>query len=136
MTSEELAKEIASAVLAVQARILGVGKEQYDEGSQQKFELMSLHELIDYAMEEVEDGIAYNVMLRYKLTLLKKAVDQAFTGYSTNKARHAKPAEGENLTPPPALREGDHYAESFDYFQSADPRYDELRKAASTIWSR
>ncbi|SFI79672.1 hypothetical protein SAMN05216275_10512 [Streptosporangium canum] len=92
MTSEELAQEIMSAVVAVQARILGVGKAQYDEGSQQKFELMSLQELVQYAMEEVEDGIAYNVMLRYKLTLLKEAVDQAFTGYATNTAKHAKPA--------------------------------------------
>jgi hypothetical protein len=93
MTSEELAQEIMSAVTAVQARILGVGKAQYDEGSQQRFESMSLQELIQYAREEVEDGIAYNVMLRYKLNLLEKAVQAAFNGYQVADGRHAKPAE-------------------------------------------
>ncbi|GII83351.1 hypothetical protein Ssi03_13410 [Sphaerisporangium siamense] len=93
MTSEELANEVMAAVVAVQGRILGVGQEQYDEGSQQKFELMSLQQLVDYAMEEAEDGIAYNVMLRYKLKQLKAAINQAFAGYTANAAaRHAKPA--------------------------------------------
>lgn len=91
MNSEQLAKEVMDAVVSVQARILGVGKEQYDEGDKQKFESMSLQEIITYAMEEVEDGIAYNVMLRYKLTQLRKAVDSAFTSYADNQARHAKP---------------------------------------------
>ncbi|WP_431911613.1 hypothetical protein [Nonomuraea jabiensis] len=93
MTSEELAKEIMNAVVAVQGRILGVGKEQYDQGSEQKFESMSLQELIQYAREEVEDGIAYNVMLRYKLNQLEKAVEMAFNGYQAADGRHAKPAE-------------------------------------------
>lgn len=99
MTSEELANEVMAAVVAVQARILGVGKEQYDEGSQQKFERMSLQEIAQYAKEEVEDGIAYNVMLRYKLNNLIKALDQAFADSNNNdtrQARHGRP----NTSPP------------------------------------
>ncbi|GAA3536772.1 hypothetical protein GCM10022419_015730 [Nonomuraea rosea] len=97
MTSEELAKEVMTAVLAVQGRILSVGAQQYEEEHGQKFELMSLQEIIQYAMEEVEDGIAYNVMLRYKLRLLNEAIDKAFAGYASNRARHAK-----TETPAPA----------------------------------
>ncbi|MER7208483.1 hypothetical protein ABT340_15535 [Streptosporangium sp. NPDC000239] len=87
MTSEELANEVMSAVMAVQSRIVGVGQEQYSLGSQQKFELMSLAEIIQYAREEIEDGIAYHVMLRYKLGLLDKAVAQAFAGYNANRSQ-------------------------------------------------
>jgi hypothetical protein len=105
MTSEELAKEVMAAVLAVQTRIIGVGAAQYEEEHGQKFELMSLQEIIQYAMEEVEDGIAYNVMLRYKLRLLNDAIEGAFAGYAANRARHARPAQvapEATLTPAPA----------------------------------
>ncbi|WP_043617240.1 hypothetical protein [Nonomuraea candida] len=105
MNSEQLAKEVLDAVLAVQGRILSVGAQQYEEEHGQKFELMSLQEIIQYAMEEVEDGIAYNVMLRYKLRLLKDAIESAFAGYATNKARHARPAQvvpDPTVTPAPA----------------------------------
>ncbi|MER5643986.1 hypothetical protein [Streptosporangium sp. NPDC002524] len=80
MTSEELANEIMAAVVAVQDRILSVGRAQYEEGANQQFERQSLQEIVQYALEEVEDGIAYNVMLRYKLTRLKAALDLAFPG--------------------------------------------------------
>lgn len=120
VNSEELAQEVMSAVVAVQARILGVGKEQYDEGSQQKFESMSLQEIITYAMEEVEDGIAYNVMLRYKLTLLRKAVDSAFTSYADNQARHAKHVPV-TFDPQPPVVQAPAYAlldDGFDAFRA------------------
>ncbi|MEU7830326.1 hypothetical protein [Nonomuraea sp. NPDC049129] len=109
MTSEDLAKEVMAAVVAVQSRILGVGKEQYDQGSEQKFERMSFRELIQYAREEVEDGIAYNVMLRYKLGLMEKALNAAFTGYEQDAGRHSKP-EQVLVDPPVANAPADYFA--------------------------
>ncbi|MFI6319732.1 hypothetical protein ACIBG8_19515 [Nonomuraea sp. NPDC050556] len=94
MTSEDLAREIMSAVTAVQGRILSVGQQQYSEGSTQQFERMSLKELVSYAREEVEDGIAYNVMLRYKLNLLDQALDSAFRGYAAPTPAAGEPFAG------------------------------------------
>lgn len=115
MTSEELAQEIMNAVVAVQARILGVGKEQYDQGGEQQFERMSIRELIQYAREEVEDGIAYNVMLRWRLNQLEKALNSAFKGYQEPAGRHAKTDS----------------VEQFDAFQPTD--WADLRDAARGI---
>lgn len=91
MTSEELAKEILNAVLAVQQRILTVGKEQYARGDQQQFEGMSLQEIAKYAREEAEDLIAYGVMLRIKTQALIEALDLAFSNSIEPKGKHAKP---------------------------------------------
>ncbi|MGS2646043.1 hypothetical protein [Streptosporangium sp. G12] len=92
MTSEELANEIMSAVIAVQNRILTVGRAQYEEGANQKFERQSVMEIVDYALEEVEDGIAYNVMLRYKLIHLKAALNKAFSGVASQAPQPPAPA--------------------------------------------
>jgi hypothetical protein len=127
MTSEELAKEVMNAVVAVQSRILGVGKEQYDRGSEQKFERMSFRELIQYAREEVEDGIAYNVMLRYKLGLMEKSLNAAFTGYEESAGQHVKPVD--NFTPPPPRKASDPQPPQFQYSES----YPNLRDAAGRL---
>ncbi|MGN9782822.1 hypothetical protein ACTMTF_15420 [Nonomuraea sp. ZG12] len=124
-----------SAVVAVQSRILGVGKEQYDEGSEQKFERMSLQEVIQYAREEVEDGIAYNVMLRYKLNLLEKAVEVAFNGYQAGAGKHSKPEQVaaeppvDNFTPP-TRRPDEFYTAGWP---ELTPKWDELRDAARRV---
>jgi hypothetical protein len=115
VTSEELAKEIMNAVVAVQGRILGVGKEQYDQGDEQKFERMSFRELIQYAREEVEDGIAYNVMLRWKLGQMEKALSAAYAGYEENPGRHVKQAESVFTPMPPTEAKAavDKFEESY-----------------------
>ncbi|MEO3862646.1 hypothetical protein [Acrocarpospora sp. B8E8] len=105
MTSEELADEVMAAVLAVQGRILGVGQEQYSQGDQQKFEWMSIKEIVQYAREEVEDGIAYNVMLRWKLNRLDAAIDAAFVGYATPPAPAEKPEQARMVVTPPPMQQ-------------------------------
>ncbi|MEV0823881.1 hypothetical protein [Nonomuraea rubra] len=77
MTSEELAAAIKTSVEAVQGRILGVGKDQYDYGDSQTFEKMMISDLIDWAIEEADDQIAYAVMLRIRLTRLKRVLKKA-----------------------------------------------------------
>src|SRR5690348_9692888 len=62
MKSSELAVEVQQVVLDAQARIMGIGKEQYEEGDQQKFETMPLDGLLDYFVEELLDQINYSVM--------------------------------------------------------------------------
>lgn len=75
MTSKELAREIATVVLATTDRVVGIGAEQYASRDSQKFENMPLPDLYDMAMEELEDTVAYAVMLRIRLTRLKEALD-------------------------------------------------------------
>lgn len=74
MTSEELASEVKKAVsAAVQERILGVGKDQYDLGDKQAFEEMSLDRLLEMAEEEALDLIAYSTMAIIRVRRLREA---------------------------------------------------------------
>ncbi|MEU4580008.1 hypothetical protein [Nonomuraea sp. NPDC023979] len=79
MTSEELAKAVETTVKAVKSRILTVGKEQYDKGDEQLFEQMTINELLNYAVEECDDQIAYAVMTRIRLVRLQRKLKKAFT---------------------------------------------------------
>lgn len=74
MTSEELAAEVKKTVsAAVQERILGVGKDQYDLGDKQEFEEMSLDRLFEMAEEEALDMIAYSTMVVIRVRRLREA---------------------------------------------------------------
>jgi len=74
VTSEELAAEVKKAVsAAVQERILGVGKDQYDLGDKQEFEEMSLDRLFEMAEEEALDLIAYSTMVVIRVRRLREA---------------------------------------------------------------
>lgn len=76
MTSEEYADEVSAAVEAVRGRILGVGAEQYDDGTGvQRFEGRSLGDVVQDALEEVEDLVAYAVQMRIKLKKLKDTIE-------------------------------------------------------------
>lgn len=74
LTSEQLAEYVADAVVDAASRIKGVGKEQYSEGSYQKFEAMPLIELFEYADEELLDLVNYAIMLRIRLIRLAAAL--------------------------------------------------------------
>ena len=75
MNSDELAYDVQRAVAAVQHRILTVGADNYEHtASTQQFEHMPMHALFDMALEELEDLIAYAVMLRIRVNRLKEKV--------------------------------------------------------------
>lgn len=57
-------------------RLLGVGKEQYDRGSVQKFETMSVNELIDGLREELADVVNYATMLDILVARLSARVGE------------------------------------------------------------
>jgi hypothetical protein len=67
MTSEQLAESFAEFIGECKGRILGVGAEQYSDGTTQKFETMPLLELIRYAREEAQDLAVYAAMLDIRL---------------------------------------------------------------------
>jgi hypothetical protein len=48
-------------------RIMGVGHEQYSEGDKQKFELVPIDKLMEWAEEETVDQINYGVMTLVRL---------------------------------------------------------------------
>lgn len=83
MNSAQLAHEVEEVVKEAQARIIGVGQEQYAEGDQQKFEIMPFEDLLVYFEEELLDQINYAVMnlirvrrLKVVLQELEKRVDE------------------------------------------------------------
>lgn len=81
MISAELAEEVIDTVVDCAVRIKGTGHEQYSIGDQQKFERMSLVDLIQYAREEVQDEINYAVMRDIRLRRLQRALHKGFEAY-------------------------------------------------------
>lgn len=74
MKSAELSTAVAEVVKEAQARIMGIGAEQYAEGDTQKFERMTLEGLLVYMEEELLDQINYSVMNILRLRWCKEAV--------------------------------------------------------------
>ena len=67
MTSEQLADAVQAAIGACRERVLGVGADQYDDGSgTQRFETLPDAELAAWLLEEADDLIVYAVMLRIR----------------------------------------------------------------------
>lgn len=74
MTSEELADDVQRIINECRSRILGVGKDQYDNGGTQKFEGMAVDELITWAREEAQDLIVYGAMLDIRLQRIQSVL--------------------------------------------------------------
>jgi len=74
MRSQELADEVADTIARTTARVLGTGDQQYSEGEVQRFERMTSTELLDWALEELDDLIVYAVMTGIQIKRLKRAL--------------------------------------------------------------
>jgi|AntAceMinimDraft_11_1070367.scaffolds.fasta_scaffold02697_6 hypothetical protein len=69
MTSEEHADGVETIVASLRNRILGVGADQYDDGSgTQRFENRPLNSIVTDAVEEIDDLIVYLSQIRMRLT--------------------------------------------------------------------
>ena len=71
MTSEQLAKAISHAIQSVEKRILGIGVAQYDKGATQKIEDKSPAEVLDDALEELDDCLAYVAWTRIRVQKIR-----------------------------------------------------------------
>lgn len=74
MKSSEYAAEVAQIVGRLEDRIMGVGALQYDEGDRQRFEGRSLDAIVQDALEEVEDLIAYACQLHIRFRQIRDSV--------------------------------------------------------------
>lgn len=74
MKSSEYAGEVAEIVSRLEGRIMGIGALQYDEGDRQRFEGRSIDQILQDALEEVEDLIAYACQLHIRLRQVRDAV--------------------------------------------------------------
>lgn len=74
MTAEELAQYSREFIDRCASRIIGIGKEQYSGELHQKFEAQSLEDLIEYALEELEDNANYSAMIHIRLRRIQKAL--------------------------------------------------------------
>lgn len=71
MTSEEHADAVEAIVASLRGRIMGVGADQYDDGSGvQRFENRPLGAILTDAVEEIDDLIVYAAQLRIRVTRL------------------------------------------------------------------
>jgi hypothetical protein len=81
MTSEQLAAEVEEIIQSSRERILGIGAEQYDDGTGvQKFERLSLSELAAWLLEEADDLIVYSTMLRIRAARLREGLARDLEG--------------------------------------------------------
>jgi len=76
MTSEELAKAIGHTIANVQSRILNIGKQQDDLGDQQKIESKNLPQVLDDALEELDDLLAYISFTRIRVARLRALLSE------------------------------------------------------------
>lgn len=75
MTSEELSKAIQHQLQSLENRILGVGRDQYDLGNKQKIELKTVGEILDDALEEIDDLLVYLSYTRIRIQKLRANLD-------------------------------------------------------------
>ncbi|MEQ4716121.1 hypothetical protein [Nonomuraea sp. B19D2] len=78
ITSDQLAEAVEDAIRSAKRRVIGVGKEQYDQGDTQHFEGMTLAQLLDWAGEEAQDLIVYAVMLDIRIKRVKRQLKKGF----------------------------------------------------------
>lgn len=71
MTSEQLAKAISHTIENVSNRIVGIGASQYDSGNKQKIEDKSPAQVLDEALEELDDCLAYVAWVRIRISKLR-----------------------------------------------------------------
>jgi len=71
MTSEQLAKAISHAIQSVEKRILSIGAEQYDSGAKQKIEDKTPEQVLDDALEELDDCLAYVAWTRMRVQKIR-----------------------------------------------------------------
>jgi hypothetical protein len=71
MTSEELADQVTACIESIRSRIIGTGDKQYSAGDRQTIELKSSQQLINEAIEEVDDLLVYAAVLRSRLGNLR-----------------------------------------------------------------
>lgn len=74
MTSEDLAVYVDAFIREAQARVRGVGDQQYSEGTHQKFEAMHPDELFAWAQEEMQDIAVYAAMLDIRIRRIREAL--------------------------------------------------------------
>jgi hypothetical protein len=74
VNSKALSEEVAKIVVEAQARITGIGAEQYARGDTQQFEHMTIGNLLEYMQEELLDQINYSVMNLLRLRWLQDAI--------------------------------------------------------------
>jgi hypothetical protein len=71
MTSEEHADAVEAILASLRGRIMGVGAEQYDDGSGvQRFEGRDLGDIVTDAVEEIDDLIVYLCQIRLRVVAL------------------------------------------------------------------
>lgn len=84
MTSDELAQEVADFIGGACSRVMGSGQAQYETNGKQKFESMSLDELVDWTVEELQDVAVYAAMLAIRIRTAQQLVENRVTSVAAD----------------------------------------------------
>jgi hypothetical protein len=84
VTSDELSHEVADFIGGACARVLGPGQAQYEKDGSQKFEELTLEELVDWAVEELQDVAVYSTMLAIRIKEVQRLVENRVTTVAAN----------------------------------------------------
>ncbi|MFC0547073.1 hypothetical protein [Kutzneria chonburiensis] len=76
MSSEDLAQYTADFINRCMTRVTTVGREQYDLGGHQQFEVKSIADVCRMALEEVEDFAVYAAMVHIRVRRTLAAVEE------------------------------------------------------------
>jgi hypothetical protein len=84
ITSSELADYVREFAEFQASRVMSDGTRQYDRGTHQAFEDMSVNELVTGAVEELADLAVYASMISLQLQRLAKSLQDKDTGDGSN----------------------------------------------------
>lgn len=76
MTKEQLAAAINHTIQNVEERILTIGAEQYSNKDKQKIENKSIQEVLDEALAELDDCLAYTAFTRIRVARLRARLSE------------------------------------------------------------
>ncbi len=76
MTKEQLAAAINHTIQNVETRILTIGAEQYDNKTKQKIESKSITDILDEALAELDDCLAYTAYTRIRVARLRARLSE------------------------------------------------------------
>lgn len=74
MTSEELSELVTDCIESIRDRIIGTGDEQYSAGDKQAIELKTNDQLVQEAIEELDDLLVYASVLRTRMMALREII--------------------------------------------------------------
>ena len=77
MNPSQLADAVTEVMSHLRSRIEGIGASQYSSGEKQRIELLPFADLMQEAIEEIDDALVYLATMRFRLSEYVEALSKA-----------------------------------------------------------